>query len=93
MARRGGDLDGPTSRKQEQRLEVGEHISIGGVPLLAERELRLVGHILREGVLLEEQVRGVLDRGLCPSGRWCGSQAMTAHDFADLFDIRRAIAS
>ena len=27
------------------------------------------------------------------SGRWCRSQAMTAHDFADLFDVRRAIAS
>ena len=27
------------------------------------------------------------------SGRWCRSQAMTAHDFADLFDVRGAIAS
>ena len=27
------------------------------------------------------------------SGWWCRSQAMTAHDFADLFDVRRAIAS
>src|SRR5687767_15919412 len=26
------------------------------------------------------------------SGRWCGSQAMTAHDFADLSDVRRATA-
>ena len=31
----------------------------------------------------------------CPSRsrRWCGSQAMTAHDFAEHFDVRRAIAS
>ena len=31
--------------------------------------------------------------GFGRSGRWCGGQAMTAHDFADLFDVRRATAT
>jgi hypothetical protein len=35
---------------------------------------------------------GMLDR-FSRSSRWCGGQAMTAHDFADHFDVRRASAS
>ena len=56
-------------------------------------EVRLWGEPGRLSNELEQALRatGLQDR-FSPSGRWRGTQAMTAHDFAELFDVRRPIA-
>jgi hypothetical protein len=57
--RRGEEVTSTGHLAQEQPLEVGDHITIGGAvgivrtiePLLRERELRLIVQLLREGAL------------------------------------------